>query len=661
MPGIIDAIYDFVFGKAKSAIDDYKTPTTESLIRDLNEARVTERSIDVMFESVRDKRGITGWLFHVLSSLAALNAFIQSTFPVAFRRYVQRLNAAYRNEIPSAETTLNLVSRKFIDENIAREWLLWQGYDPGIQTVLRPLYKTWLSATDIVRLVRAGRLSRADGELYLRHLGYDEPDIPRVFDSAISFLAPGDIIDAWRRGLVSDLRAKMRELGIRDEDTAILAKVTEFVPSTTDLLRLALKDVFEPRIVQNFRLDEDFDEAWPNIRPWAEAIGLREDVARLYWRAQWELPSTSQGFEMFHRGIITRDELELLFKTHDILPFFREKLLQLSYNPLTRVDVRRMYALGVLSEEQVTRAYMELGYSPENARNLTEFVKRETERSLETKQGRARDLSQSMILTLYEERLITREQAKQHLLTLRFDEDEAELLLAHRDTAMRAEVVREARQAVEQLYVVGFMDRETAAAELENAGYQRDVIDELLRIWDYRRAYTARREFLREQKDLTKSELIEAYTDKIIDRTTLINSLKALGYDQNEAQTLAQLADYRQLRATRQRNISALRTLFVNRRLADNEVIRRLDALGLSATEREALIVQWMIEREEATARKEAQQQHLSKEEIRQALRNGIMTPEQAAARLRREGYADDEINILFRLWAVRTERTTRR
>ena len=74
---------------------------------------------------------------------------------------------------------------------------------------------------------------------------------------------------------------------------------------------------------------------------------------------------------MLHRRIIDPDELKLLLRVRDIPSFWRERLVQLSYDPYTRVDVRRMYTAGVLSENEVFDTYLDLGYDEEHANNLT--------------------------------------------------------------------------------------------------------------------------------------------------------------------------------------------------------------------------------------------------------------------------------------------------
>ena len=58
----------------------------------------------------------------------------------------------------------------------------------------------------------------------------------------------------------------------------------------------------------------------------------------------------------------------------DIIPGWRDALIAISYSPYTRVDIRRMYDVGVLDEQQVFEAYQDIGYDKVKARTLTDFT-----------------------------------------------------------------------------------------------------------------------------------------------------------------------------------------------------------------------------------------------------------------------------------------------
>ncbi|GAG82311.1 unnamed protein product [marine sediment metagenome] len=72
---------------------------------------------------------------------------------------------------------------------------------------------------------------------------------------------------------------------------------------------------------------------------WLKMQGLSKEWALKFWYAHWDTPSIQHGFEMFHRQhpddptkkIIDRKELDDLFRTIEIPPFWREKLTQVCF------------------------------------------------------------------------------------------------------------------------------------------------------------------------------------------------------------------------------------------------------------------------------------------------------------------------------------------
>ena len=89
---------------------------------------------------------------------------------------------------------------------------------------------------------------------------------------------------------------------------------------------------------------------------------MDKEVLQWYWRAHWELPSPTTGFEMLHRlhpdvlevigekykemGLnpddlkTDLDTLKELLKISDYPKYWRDRLAAISYSPLTRVDLR---------------------------------------------------------------------------------------------------------------------------------------------------------------------------------------------------------------------------------------------------------------------------------------------------------------------------------
>jgi len=104
------------------------------------------------------------------------------------------------------------------------------------------------------------------------------------------------------------------------------------------------------------------------------------------------------------------------------MPYWRDKLIQIAYTPYTRVDVRRMYQVGVLSKDDVYRAYRDLGYDEEKARNMTEFTVKYVEEE-------PRKLTRTMIEKAYITGEIDRETALALLQEIGYDKENADLIL----------------------------------------------------------------------------------------------------------------------------------------------------------------------------------------------------------------------------------------
>lgn len=285
-----------------------------------------------------------------------------------------------------------------------------------------------LAVTDMTTLQQRGFATTEEvGETGYR-AGLSPERIRQVFELTKTRLGTLDIVDYWRREIITDGQAfdQLRTLGWDDDTISLIQQAAFPPPGVQDLIRMAVREVFSPEIAEAFG---QFDEIPEPYLLWAKRIGLSEEWARNYWAAHWVLPSVQQGFEMLHRGVINEEEIERLFVALDIMPFWRPQIKAISFRPFTRVDVRRMFALGVLDETQVTRAYLDLGFDEEKAAAQTLFTVRWVESTRKVEKDRERDLTKGDIIGLFNDGLISSDLAKTHLEDMGFDEDEADLLI----------------------------------------------------------------------------------------------------------------------------------------------------------------------------------------------------------------------------------------
>ena len=266
----------------------------------------------------------------------------------------------------------------------------------------------------------------------LSRAGYDSNKINQLISMIHQPLGLIENTIALRRGFISpDTYAeKLRILGLAPDDIDLAEKLSMQLPPIGDLIRMVVRDTFEPDVVEAGQLSDGF-ENFPVET--AEELGISNYWAEKYWQAHWMLPSLQQGFEMLHRDKISQDELLALFKAADLAPGYWEPMQAISYRPYTRVDVRRMHALGVLDEEQVLRSYLDLGYDQEKASNLTAFTLAYNDSTKKVERVKERDLTKSDIIGMYNDGVLERDQTYDYLVAIGYSDSEATVLIERED------------------------------------------------------------------------------------------------------------------------------------------------------------------------------------------------------------------------------------
>lgn len=335
------------------------------------------------------------------------------------------------------------------------------------------------SPTELVEMFKRGNVSPADFDLYMQDLGIPndvKASLLQFYDNRAN---PDDLIFGLLRGLVSEgeFKVKLSKAGVPAHLHDIYLEQSKLIPPVSDLIRMMVRDAFNPAIVQKFGYDEEYPSA---INEYIAKQGLSPEWGQKYWFSHWQLPSPTQAYEMLHRGLITQEDIDTLLKTADYPKYWREKLVAISYNPLTRVDVRRLLQAGVIDREKAKREYMAMGNSPENAEILTKFA----EMGASTKE---KDLTQAQVIGLYKDGLQTRSNTKEDLIKMGFDMDEAEDLLKRADKDLQDAERTDRINYVEERYLSGQIDKPQAANELALAGLSQVATDRRLLEFDRRK------------------------------------------------------------------------------------------------------------------------------------------------------------------------------
>lgn len=348
-----------------------------------------------------------------------------------------------------------------------------------------------------------------------RKSGLSDEVIDLIFLSAYQLYDVETIKTLWLRKIIDDdyMFMRMRELGFTDTRIKEIVQTWEIIPGPQDLFWMVGKEAFEPDAIKLMGLGDEFPE---EQSPWLEKQGISRFWQEKYWYAHWDQPSIQMGYDMYHRNVIGLKELDMLFKTIEIPPYWREKLIQIAFLPFTRVDVRRMHKEGVLNDAELLQAYKDLGYNDEKAAKLAEFTKR-----YNAKVGK--DLTMSQVIEGYKDKIIQRSEAMTYLQDMEYSEDESDYLLKLEDYKEQKALLDAQIDNVKKRYVNNFIEAHEARAALDVLNLPAAKTNSLIETWTISRFEAL--------KLPSKTDLDKFYLNGIIDEDTYVTEMFRLGYN----------------------------------------------------------------------------------------------------------------------------------
>lgn len=183
-------------------------------------------------------------------------------------------------------------------------------------------------------------------------------------------LDPMSVITAWRRDpkKYEKLFKDLKDMGWDDERIEALKFATLFYPMPQDLVRWQAREVFEPKMIDKYGLDDEYEEI--EKEPFYKA-GMTDEQILNYWRAHWEHPELRTIVEMLRRTDFSEKDMWDWFRLVEIPPFWRDKLIAISYEVPTRVDVRRFWDMRTIDEARLREIYAQQGY---HGKDLDDYV-----------------------------------------------------------------------------------------------------------------------------------------------------------------------------------------------------------------------------------------------------------------------------------------------
>lgn len=383
---------------------------------------------------------------------------------------------------------------------------------------------------DAARAYLGNTIDEATARCWIRAAGMRDTLYDRVIRASRSTLNAEQVVRLARRKAIPEgtLAERLRELGFLDQrDYEELWELGRALPGPADIVRFMVRDVDDGNLVGRFGLDDEFGQKFAGLTAeYAEAAGVDPDLMKRFWRAHWSIPSPSQLLEMFHRlrnrdpGDPLRvelDDIRTALRQNDVLPYWVDKLLAVSFRPLRQVDVRRAYFDGSIDLAEVRRAYVDYGYSDENADILTRH---------QQKQKRVAAGNHSTV-TAYSMGQINGTELAFEMQADGFEPDEIEYALAK----ARNKMVRRRRTSCGASYKRRMIRRELDAGQvvqkLIDLGLDGDQSQVLADSWACETAARG--------KEFSAAQLCKLYERGLITAPEMVRRLEVSGWTRDDA------------------------------------------------------------------------------------------------------------------------------
>ena len=432
----------------------------------------------------------------------------------------------------------------------------------------------------------------------LNDLGWTADRVKIVTKLMRPRLDPGQLMSLLLREKITaaNFTDEMAARGYLPEDALNMLELIKIIPGVQDLVSMAVREAWNEDIVRRFEYDADLPA---EAASWAAKQGLSSDWFKRYWRAHWQLPSVTLGYEMLHRlrpGEVdrpfTRDDMLTLLRTADYPTFFRDRIIDISYSPYTRVDVRRMHKLGVISDAELVATYRDLGYDETHAQKLADWTIKNETTTETTKVEVARSLNQGTIIDAYQKKVIDRSKAVELLTELKYDAQEVEIILK--------------------------------AAE-------------------FQKAVAAKTDIVKGYNDKMRTEIVSAYSAQMLSKSDAISMLTKLGYATDEVTFVLQFADFDAQMSALNDAIGEIGTAYISGNFSQADAVTALGKYNITGAQQTQLFTQW-------DTNKTIKNKRLTEAQYTTAWKRAIINDTEFKAALNDLGYSAKDIDLYIKI-----------
>jgi hypothetical protein len=562
-------------------------------------AQGIDRNVDYADDAKRQGIGRNRWL--VYRDLA-------QTFPG-----VGEVLAAFRRDASLADEAHDALRR--------------QGYTEAWTQRLLGLRYSTMDAGTLAQLVSHGWLPEATGATLANRSGVTDDNFGRLVDAARTSPQTGQILDwANRTGKTdAETAAALGASGLREDWRGRIASLREYLTPPSDLIRMAVREVFSPGLREELTLDENFPEP---VMEHASKLGIDRQTMLDYWAAHWELPSATQGAQMMFRAGLKPAEYRDLLRALDYAPKWRPYLEAIAHAIPTISDFQRLVRRGVYGGDERT----EFQYDAEYPAAFTDKMALHGLGEQDAKDlwaGGWRMPSAGQLYHMLWRKEIDPKQLGKGLKALDYP-------VFWRDKLANIARPVPPRLAIERLHKAGLLTDGQARDLYGQLGYTLEHANLLLQLKGATTTAAG--------KDLTLSQLTSEYERGMIDAAEFRTEVESLGYDAAEADTFTALAERKRVDRAREQAISTIRTAYVGHRLREPEARAALAERDVPAAAVDAVFIEW-------TAARAANVKVLTAANLKALYKSATIGRDEALAELTFRGYSDADAERLVGTW----------
>lgn len=495
--------------------------------------------------------------------------------------------------MPGLEEMAGAMSSKLIDSagggvtGILGQWTsaLFPFAVPSPEILFELLRRGFISPDDCAKYCRkSGVVFSGDTEHPVGYHGPVNKENAKIwqatYDSGIVLPSPGEMFSLVNRGLLDkgDLDDYLLWQGWEfDWLRNAYAQLRYELPGIADLVRFAVRHVWEPDLIAKFGYNDEYRSA---VGWWMGKQGFDYDMrtpdektsgrtpytpGQAHWWSHWVLPSPGQGYEMLQRlrpgrvdpaVQLSRDDLKLLLRANDYPPYWRDRLIEISYRPIGLRQLQQMLQAGLFLDQQgnpdlgeIGERWQDLGYKPDDAKTLAQLL---ANRVAQTRWKAATTGARSKVLDAYTVGTMDRDTATVELYLFSLADPNVirsvqalpqaeQVSKASSDVGIKMELdaidagiyATQAKQAVSSIqrrYVSGILDENGARTQLTYLGIVPPRITQYLDLW--------RLQFSQPKKELAATKVLQYFRLGIISQVQAFKRLQRMGWQDEDAQLM---------------------------------------------------------------------------------------------------------------------------